>query len=55
VSADRAHMSRIGRLGGKSSAGRRVGEPSSVGERATSAAPGTERAQEADRPGDASV
>ena len=44
VSSDRAHMSRIGRLGGKSSAGRRGGSSSDV-EEGTSGAPGTATAE----------
>src|SRR5437764_11468891 len=43
VSADRAHMSRIGRLGGKRSAGRRVVEESPEGGEA-GMAPGTSEA-----------
>jgi general stress protein YciG len=39
VSADRAHMSRIGRLGGKSSAGRRTSQSSPEGSE-ESTAPG---------------
>jgi general stress protein YciG len=44
VSSDRAHMSRIGRLGGKSSAGRRAtkGSPEEGGEEST---PGTRSAR----------
>lgn len=52
VSSDRAHMSRIGRLGGKSSAGRRSdvkGSPDGGGE-GDGAAPGTSHAQHATAP-----
>src|ERR1700712_4906854 len=49
VSSDRAHMSKIGRLGGKSSAGRRsVGSPDA--EMESPAAPGTTSAQQASAP-----
>jgi hypothetical protein len=45
VSSDRAHMSRIGRLGGKSSAGRR-GSSSPDSQGASMSAPGTASAME---------
>src|ERR1700743_1592368 len=49
VSVDRAHMSRIGRLGGKSSAGRRSTN-SPDGGNESSASPGTTQAQESSAP-----
>ena len=46
VSADRAHMSRIGRLGGKSSATRRTDKGSPDGGGDESASPGSEFSEE---------
>ncbi len=50
VSMDRSHMSRIGRLGGKRSAGRRSAKSSPDGGGENTAAPGTNVAQESSAP-----
>ena len=55
VSTDRAHMSRIGRLGGKRSAGRRSAKSSPDGGEETTVAPGTSEAQESGAPAEMST
>jgi len=50
VSTDRAHMSRIGRLGGKRSAGRRTTKPSPDGGEEMSVPPGVSEAQSSSAP-----